>query len=198
MGSALKRSAFTRGVDLLQPQAGITGQFSCAEQQAVDDIRAQLLGAPPCSRAASAACSTCMSAFAGQGAAETGHGGRLGRAEALRFQSPAVGGIAAVHAGKQRAADPSDHRAGFRCARRRRPAAGRLRRSVRTVEHGRADMVNPRTTSHLRMRGGAGWRTGDPTFSKNTPADSDESRTARRSKARGAFSTTGRGAVEES
>ena len=38
-----KRSASTHGVDLLQLQAGIAGQFSCAEQQSVDDIRAELL-----------------------------------------------------------------------------------------------------------------------------------------------------------
>ncbi len=38
-----KRSACTRGADLLQLQAGVAGQFARAEQQAVDDIGIELL-----------------------------------------------------------------------------------------------------------------------------------------------------------
>lgn len=59
-----------------------------------------------------------------------------------------------------------------------------------SVDHGETlTGVGPPST--LKVADGAGWRTGDPTFSKKTPADSDESpRTARRNKARGAFSTT--------
>ncbi len=38
-----KRSASTRGVDLLQLQAGVAGEFARAEQQAVDHIGIELL-----------------------------------------------------------------------------------------------------------------------------------------------------------
>ena len=38
-----KRSASTRGADLLQLQAGVVGEFTGAEQQAVDHIGIELL-----------------------------------------------------------------------------------------------------------------------------------------------------------
>ena len=203
MGSALQSAASTHGVDLLQLQAGITGQFSCAEQQSIYDIRAELLMGTALLAGGFGGVQHLHECIqAGQGAAEAGHGGRLGRAQALRFQPSAVGCIAPVHAGQQRGQQiPGIIEQGFDALGDvgGQQVSGFADQGVQLGNKGRADMMN------LLADGGppadARWRTvrvGVPETQQlkreeKTPADSDESpRTIRRNKAADAFSMMSR------
>ena len=106
---------------------------------------------------------------AGQGAAEAGHGGRLGRAQALRFQPSAVGCIAPVHAGQQRGQQiPGIIEQGFDALGDvgGQQVSGFADQGVQLGNKGRADMMNlrrRRATRGCKVADGAGWRTGDPT-----------------------------------
>jgi dephospho-CoA kinase len=101
--SSTKRSASTRGADLVQLQAGVAGEFTGAEQQAVDHIGIELLaGTALLPREFGGVQQLDQGMQTGKRAAEAGHHGCLRRAGPLHVQRLAVGGVAAIHARQQR------------------------------------------------------------------------------------------------